>query len=124
MAKSSSQKGQRKQAARFPLTLHPTGQYCKRIRGKLYYFGTDKQEALERYYEQAAYLHTGKPAELDAASDSTSLKMLCNLYLDRQDTRVKVGEIKPRELHDQELLAPSVSRYIGVDRSVRDTGTG
>ena len=26
---------------RFPLTLHKTGQYCKKIRGKLHYVGTD-----------------------------------------------------------------------------------
>ena len=29
---------------KFPLTLHPTGQYCKKIKGKLYYFGNDKQK--------------------------------------------------------------------------------
>jgi len=28
-----------------PLTLHPTGRFCKKIRGKLYYFGTDNMQA-------------------------------------------------------------------------------
>jgi len=32
---------------KFPLTLHPTGQYCKKIKGKIRYFGTDKKQALE-----------------------------------------------------------------------------
>ncbi|MBM4025514.1 MAG: hypothetical protein FJ280_08915 [Planctomycetes bacterium] len=46
---------------KFPLTLHPTGQYCKKIRGKIYYFGKDKEEALRLYHEQATYLHTVLP---------------------------------------------------------------
>ena len=33
---------------KFPLTLHPTGQYCKKIRGYIYYFGSDRKQALER----------------------------------------------------------------------------
>ena len=33
---------------KFPLTLHKTDQFCKKINGKLYYFGTDKQKALQR----------------------------------------------------------------------------
>jgi len=45
---------------KFPLTLHPTGQYCKKIKDKLYYFGDDKKAALERYLEGAAYLYAGK----------------------------------------------------------------
>lgn len=44
--------GAGKRARKFPLTLHPTGQSCKKIRGKIHYFGRDKQEALRRYYEQ------------------------------------------------------------------------
>ena len=42
---------------KFPLTLHPTGQYCKKINGKLYYFGSDKKRALEKYLNQATRLH-------------------------------------------------------------------
>jgi hypothetical protein len=45
---------------KFPLTLHSTGQYCKKIKGKMHYFGKDKRQALERYLEQAAFLHNGK----------------------------------------------------------------
>ena len=28
---------------KFPLTLHTTGQYCKKVKGKMYYFGSDKK---------------------------------------------------------------------------------
>ena len=70
---------------KFPLTLHPTGQYCKRIKGKLYYFGNDKRKALERYLEQAAYLHTGRGTKPKSPTDSLSIKTLCNLYLEHQE---------------------------------------
>ena len=46
--------GRGKRARKFPPTLHPTGQYCKKIRGRIYYFGKDKQETLRRYYAQAS----------------------------------------------------------------------
>jgi len=81
MAKSNSKR--KKRSDKFPLTLHPTGQYCKKVRGKLYYFGADKQQALQRYLEQAAYLHTGKGSRPKLANDSLSVKMLCNVTLHR-----------------------------------------
>jgi len=77
MAKSNSKRKTR--SDKFPLTLHPTGQYCKKIRGKLYYFGSDKRTALERYLEQAAFLHTGKRSRPNCANANVSLKTLCNL---------------------------------------------
>ena len=58
MTKSNSKR--KAHSDKFPLTLHPTDQYCKKIKGKLYYFGTDKQQALQRYLEQASYLHSDK----------------------------------------------------------------
>lgn len=48
---------------KFPLTRHPTGQYCKKIHGKIYYFGSDKKEALEKYLNQAACLHGSQEEE-------------------------------------------------------------
>ena len=53
MAKPKSNSKKRKtRSDKFPLTLHPTGQFCKKIKGKLYYFGTDKKVAMEKYLEQ------------------------------------------------------------------------
>ena len=96
MAKSQSRRNRR--SDKFPLTLHPTGQYCKKIKGKLYYFGNDKKMALESYLTQASSLHRGLPYTNKDAKGIT-LKLLANQYLDHQESRVKSNEIKQRQLY-------------------------
>ncbi len=77
---------------RSPLTLHPTGQYCKKIRGKLYYFGSDKSGALQRYLEQASFLHLGRASGHAVGQDDITLKTLCNLYLEHQGDAVQAAK--------------------------------
>ncbi len=123
MAKTKSNSKKRKtRSDKFPLTLHPTGQFCKKIKGKLYYFGTDKKAALERYLEQAAFLHTGKGAKPES-SNNLSLKTLCNLYMDHQASRTAIGEIKPRQVYDQTRLLRDFVRYIGPNRIISSIST-
>ncbi len=107
---------------KFPLTLHPTGQYCKKIKGKLYYFGNDKKVALQKYLEQAAYLHTGRGAK-PKSNNNLSLKTLCNLYLDHQESRAAIGEIKVRHLNDQTSILRNFVKFIGSNRFVSDIST-
>ena len=102
--------------------LHPKGQYCKKIRGKLYYFGAHKQQALQRYLEQAAELHTGRRPK-SRSSDGLSLKALCNFYLEHQEARILAGEIKSRQLYDQTLLLRGFAKYFGPNRVVSEVST-
>ena len=51
----SNSKKRKTRSDKFPLTLHPTGQFYKKIKGKLYYFGTEKQKALQRYLEDVVF---------------------------------------------------------------------
>jgi integrase len=121
MAKSNSKT--RTRSDKFPLILHRTGQYCKKIKGKFYYFGTDKQQALERYREQAAYLHMGKGRRPKSASESISLKTLCNLYLDHQESRAAVAEVKLRHVYDQILILRNFVKFVGSNRFVSEIST-
>ena len=73
---------------KFPLTLHTTGQYCKKIKGKIYYFGADKKQALERYLDQVTYLHGGQNLIQKASDSSMTLKELCDYYLQYQHSKV------------------------------------
>lgn len=62
---------------KFPLTLRPTGQYCKKIKRRIHYFGTNKKQALDRYLEQATYLHGGQNLAQKASNGNMTLKALC-----------------------------------------------
>ncbi len=107
----------------FLLLYTPTGQYCKKIKGKLYYFGTAKQEALRRCLEQESHLHAGKGFKPSSSEDEISLKTLCNLYLEHQESRVADGDIGLRQLHDQTSLLRRFARFIGPNRSIADIST-
>jgi len=65
----------------FPLTPHNNGQWCKKIRGKVYFFGIweDAQAALEHYLRVAADLHAGRQPQLASISaDGPTVKQMCN----------------------------------------------
>lgn len=120
MAKSNSKWKTR--SNKFPFTLHKTCQYCKKIKSKFYYFGSDKKVSLNRYLEQASYLHAGKQQYLNDKKN-LSIKTLWNLYLDHQESRASIGEIKLRHLYDQISLLQDFVRFIRLNRSVSDIST-
>ena len=125
MAKRTSDKEysvKTKQPSKFPLTLHPTGQYCKKIRGRMFYFGTDRREALQRYHQQASQLHTG---ERDRPEERTALTLrdLANLFLEYQKSRVTVGEIGERHYSDQVRLLRDFVAYKGPSAKAVETTT-
>jgi integrase len=94
---------------KFPLTLHPTGQYCKKINGKIRYFGKDKKKALEKYLAQATYLHGPQSLAEKISNGKMTLKQLCDLYLSYQNSRVLVGDITAKHYND---LTYSLSRFM------------
>jgi len=103
---------------KFPLTLHPTGQYCKKIKGKIRYFGTDKKQALERYLGQATYLHGGQSLIQKASNGKMTLKELSNLYLQYQHSRVLADELTPKHYNDQIGSVRRLMSFLGQGRKV------
>jgi integrase len=104
---------------RCPLSLHGTGQWYKKIHGRFYYFGTDKDEALKAYHQQATYLHTDKGA-VPNDRGSLALLTLCNLYLDYQESRLNSGEIGPQHYYDQRNRLRAFAKYMGPSRRAGD----
>jgi hypothetical protein len=67
----------------------------------MYYFGKDKRQALERYLEQAAFLHNGKAKMFKTTNGTITLKSLCSIYLQHQQAKAASGEITVRHYADQ-----------------------
>jgi len=62
MSKVESKLKPAKPCAGFPLTPHPNGQWCNKVRGRIHFFGVwaAPMAALANYNRQAADLHTGR----------------------------------------------------------------
>ena len=108
---------------KFPLTLHSTGQFCKKIKGKMHYFGKDKKQALERYLEQAAFLHNGKAKMFKATNCIMALKSLCSIYLQHQQAKAASAEITIRHHADQISCLKKFISFIGQHRKIDEIST-
>jgi len=94
-----------------------------KIRGRLYYFGSDRRKALARYIEQATCLHGGHPQPPPCPEAEITIATLANLYLEQQECRVTAGEIRLRQLHGQTVLLRDFVRHIGRNRLVSEICT-
>jgi integrase len=108
---------------KFPLTLHATGQYCKKIQGKMYYFGADRKQALERYLDQATYLHGGRNLIQKASSGNMTLEELCTLYLHYQQSKVKANGLSAKHHNDQISSLKKFMAFLGHDRKIKNIST-
>jgi integrase len=108
---------------KFPLTLHPTGQYCKKINGKIHYFGTNKKQALDNYLEQATYLHGGPALAQKASNGNMGLKQLCDLYLEYQHSKVLAGNLSARHYTDHMSSLSKLMSFLGKGRRIKGIST-
>ncbi len=108
---------------KLPLTRHPTGQYCKKINGKIYYFGKDKKLALQAYLAQATYLHGGQTSAPMSSNGGMTLRQLCNLYLEYQHSKVIAGDLSARHYNDQIYSLGKFMSFVGNGRTIRSIST-
>jgi integrase len=104
----------------FPLFPHSSGQWAKKIRSKLHYFGvwSDPDAALKKYLQEKDALHAGrKPRE---ASDGTTVKELVNHFLNAKQALVDAGELSPRTWADYKGACDEVVAAFGRARRVDD----
>lgn len=103
----------RKPSPDFPLTPHPRGKWCKKVAGKVWYFGTwsDPQGALREYLEIKDSLQAGIDPRKNQAGALT-LGELWNNYLHNQKQRADVGEISQRTWQDRATEAKRMLKVL------------
>ncbi len=108
--------------AGFPLTAHPTGRWCKKIRGRLHYFGKldAPDAALERFNREWPYLKDGRtPPPIDTG-DGCSVRLLCNAFLTSKKTKLDTGELSARSFQDYYRTCELLIDGLGRDKRVDD----
>lgn len=103
----------------FPLFPHAAGQWAKKVKGKLRYFGVwdDPDAALELWLHQKDYLIAGRiPPPL--GHTSLTVKELCNQFLDSVKRKVATGERAEKTFHNYVITAKKVCQHFGKQTPV------
>jgi integrase len=119
-----------KPRADFPLGFHPAGYWCKKIRGKIHYFGprfdpgdgataaAAADAAEKEYKEKAEALHAGrKPRE---STDGLTVKDAINLFLNAKQALVDSGELTQRSWDEYKEVCDLLVPHLGKGRLVAD----
>ena len=106
----------------FPLTPHPSGRWCKKIRGRLHYFGklAEPEAALERFNLAWPYLKDGRAVRPLDSTDVYTLRMLCNEFLTNKKNKLDAGELSPRTWQTHYQTCKTLLAHFGPDQRVDD----
>ena len=104
----------------FPLTAHQNGQWCKKIRGKLHYFGPweEWQEALALFQEQREDLYAGRTPRRQG--DGPTLAELMDRFLYAKKLLADNGEITGRSYSDYERTCDKIEASVSTTRLLSD----
>jgi integrase len=104
----------------FPLFAHNNGWWCKKILGKLHYFGRwdDPVAAEKKYNEQKNDLHAGRVPRQQA--QGFTLVKLVNRFLTAKKDRLERGKMTARSFGDFYEACELVLDALGKDRLVED----
>jgi len=93
------------------LFRHQNGQYAKKIRGKLYYFGTNEADALKRYWAERDDLQAGRHPQ--RVSGDVTVEYMVDAYIVRCEKRVKVGVLSGVSLADYRRVGELLKKHLG-----------
>jgi integrase len=102
----------------YPLTAHPAGYWCKKIRGKIHYFGKwdDPDGAQAKYREQQDDLHAGRTPRADP--QTITVKELANHFLNERQKDVDARSLSLRTWRDYRSIMAMLVQGLGKARLV------
>lgn len=106
----------------FPLSIHPTGRWCKQLQTpsgrKMFYFGelSDWRAALARYKAEVEALVAGETPPPRTADGAFTLLDLMNHFLHHKQARVQTGELTVRSWNDYKETGDVLMEVLGQDR--------
>lgn len=105
----------------FPLFPHLSGQWAKKIRKKMHYFGrwNDWEVALQKYLKQRDDLYAGrKPRSMD--EEGLIVQQLVNKFLNTKRILMERGELSPRTHANYQEAGVRMTKEFGENRLVSD----
>ncbi|MCL5281311.1 MAG: tyrosine-type recombinase/integrase [Planctomycetes bacterium] len=102
---------------KYGLRLHGNGQWCKKIRGKRWYFGTDFKLAEQDFARRLRQIELGEMDPEEAAQELT-LGELAVDFLRHCEARVTVEEIGERQYRDLGWHLARFEKHLGAARKV------
>lgn len=108
----------------FPMTPHPTGRWCKKIRGRTCYFGKieddpEGKRALEQLNREWPYLKEGRtPPPVDPGT--LTVADLVNRLLNSKRLKVEAGELSERSFRDYYTASNRIVEAFDRNRPVDD----
>lgn len=106
---------------KFPLRLHATGQWMKKIRGKCHYFGKDRDAALKEYMRVKDDLEAGREPP-PVAADGLTVKRLGDTFLTFKAHQVTLGELSQRTFCDYQDVCQRLADHFGKTSLVQNIG--
>jgi len=111
----------------FPLTIHPSGRWCKKIRQKSCYFGKiaddlDGADALQEFNRQYPYLQRGetpppRDTQFDTHSDElesvVTIRRFCSDFLNAKRRKMASGELSAHTFAEYRRTTNAIVEFFG-----------
>lgn len=100
--------------ADFPLFPHASGKWAKKVRGRMYYFGTwdDPSRALREYLEVKDSLQTGRRRS-QLRKEGLTVRKVIEHFMEAKTRQLEAGELSPRSHTEYRLTGDRLIEHFG-----------